>query len=108
MLFFWPVAGNGFVSYDDETYVTANPHVQEGITWKGLAWAFGRLHAEETYWHPLTWISHMVDCELFGLKPAGHHLVSLAFHTLNTVLVFQISQIIQIIGITNRKMAKMR
>ena len=53
-----------------------------------LAWAFGELHGEATYWHPVTWLSHMLDCQLFGLKPAGHHLTSLFLHTLNTLLLF--------------------
>ena len=85
---YWPVVLNNFNSYDDPLYVTANAHVQRGLSWEGLAWAFGRLHGDSTYWHPVTWISHMVDCQLYGLKPAGHHLSNLLFHTLNTVLVF--------------------
>ncbi len=85
---FWPVSQCDFVNYDDNNYVTDNVYVQAGLTGEGLAWAFGRLHGEATYWHPLTWVSHMLDCQLFGLKPAGHHLVNLFFHILNTVLVF--------------------
>ena len=87
---FWPVRLNDFVNYDDPAYVTENPHVQAGVTRAGISWAFGELHGEETYWHPLTWVSHMVDCQVFGLKPAGHHLVNLWFHMLNAVLVFLI------------------
>ena len=87
-LAFWRVGQHQFINYDDNCYVTDNPHVQAGVTWDGLEWAFGRLQGEQTYWHPLTWVSHMVDCQLFGLKPAGHHLVNLFFHILNTVLVF--------------------
>jgi protein O-mannosyl-transferase len=85
---FWPVRLNDFVNYDDPVYVTENPHVQAGLTRAGISWAFGELHGEQTYWHPLTWVSHMVDCQVFGLKPAGHHLINLLFHTLNAVLVF--------------------
>lgn len=85
---YWPVVHNDFVNYDDNCYIVQNRQVQAGLTWEGLAWAFGRLHGEHTYWHPLTWVSHMVDCQLFGLKPAGHHLVNLLFHTLNSVVVF--------------------
>jgi tetratricopeptide (TPR) repeat protein len=81
------VATFPFVTYDDPDYVTANERVQRGITGEGLRWAFGRLHGEATYWHPLTWLSHMTDIQLFGLRPAGHHLVSLAWHTLNALLV---------------------
>jgi tetratricopeptide (TPR) repeat protein len=85
---FGRVARHDFVNYDDTDYVTRNPRVQAGLTPDGVAWAFGQLHGEATYWHPLTWLSHMLDCQWFGLKPAGHHLVNLLFHTLNSVLVF--------------------
>jgi protein O-mannosyl-transferase len=85
---FWPVTWHGFTCYDDPDYVTNNPHVQAGLTWQGLSWAFGQLHGEHTYWHPLTWVSHMVDYQLFGSEPAGHHLVNVLFHALNAVLVF--------------------
>jgi tetratricopeptide (TPR) repeat protein len=85
---FWQVSRHEFVNYDDPAYVTYNPMVQQGLTWPGVAWAFGELHGEATYWHPLTWLSHMLDCQLFGLRPAGHHLSSLLLHTLNTVLLF--------------------
>jgi Flp pilus assembly protein TadD len=85
---FLPALRNGFVNYDDPVYVTANPRVQAGLTWQGLAWAFGRLHAEQTYWHPLTWISHMLDCQWHGLQPGGHHLTSVLLHAANAVLVF--------------------
>jgi len=77
-----------FVNYDDNDYVTANAIVQRGLTWEGLAWAFGNLHGDKTYWHPLTWLSHMLDCQLFGLRPAPHHLMSLLFHALNVALLF--------------------
>ncbi len=85
---FWEVGGHQFVNYDDNCYVTDNRVVQAGVTGEGLKWAFCRLQGEHTYWHPLSWVSHMVDCQLFGLRPAGHHLVNLLFHLLNTILVF--------------------
>ena len=85
---FWRVHRHEFVNYDDYAYVTLNPMVQQGFSCEGLVWAFGQLHGESTYWHPLTWMSHMLDCQLFGLKPGAHHLVSVFFHTLNTVLLF--------------------
>jgi tetratricopeptide (TPR) repeat protein len=91
-LMFWRVAQHQFINYDDTCYVTDNSHVQAGVTWEGLEWAFCRLQGERTYWHPLTWVSHMVDCALFGLNPVGHHLVNLFFHMLNTVLVFLVFQ----------------
>src|SRR4051812_41967561 len=64
---FLPSARNDFVNYDDSDYVTANPHVQGGLTLPNLAWAFQTGHASN--WHPLTWISHMLDCQLFGQQP---------------------------------------
>ena len=85
---FWPALSSGFINYDDETYVTANPRVQAGLTGEGLAWAFAQLHGEHTYWHPLTWVSHMLDCQLYGLKPRGHHLTNVLLHAVNTLLVF--------------------
>ena len=83
-----PVSQHEFIHYDDPAYVTANPQIQSGLTRDGLAWAFGRLHGRETYWHPLTWVSHMVDCQLFGLNAGAHHLVNVVFHALNAVLLF--------------------
>jgi tetratricopeptide (TPR) repeat protein len=85
---YWPVMRHAFVNYDDPAYVTDNPHVQAGLTWEGLAWSFGRVHGSQTYWHPLTWVSHMVDCQLYGLKSGGHHLTSMLLHAANAVLVF--------------------
>src|SRR3989442_11401511 len=83
---YWRTFQNGFVLYDDKGYVTENSHVQEGITPKTLLWALTTTHAAN--WHPLTWLSHMVDCRLFGLNPRGHHLTSLLLHLANTVLLF--------------------
>src|SRR6266478_3117408 len=85
---FWRVHQNGFISYDDPDYLTANRIVQRGLTSEGLAWAFGNLHAKATYWHPLTWVSHMIDVQLFGMNPGAHHLVSVALHTANVVVLF--------------------
>ena len=86
LLVYLPVVHNGFVNYDDPDYITNNPHVQAGLTWPGIVWAFQS--GEASNWHPLTWISHMMDCQLFGLNPAGHHLTSLLFHTANALLLF--------------------
>jgi protein O-mannosyl-transferase len=85
---FWQVRWHEFVNFDDPAYVTFNPVVRAGLTWPGVVWAFTNLHGEATYWHPLTWLSHMADCQLFGLKATGHHLTSLFLHTLNAVLLF--------------------
>jgi protein O-mannosyl-transferase len=81
-----PVHGYGFVDYDDDEYVFRNPHVQAGLDAESVAWAFTSMEAAN--WHPLTWLSHMLDCQLFGLDPAGHHLVSVALHAANAVLLF--------------------
>lgn len=83
---FEPVRRNAFVKYDDDVYVTANFNVQQGFTCQSIRWAFATNHASN--WHPLTWLSHMLDCRLFGLKPLGHHLSSLAIHIANTLLLF--------------------
>ncbi|MGD0350881.1 MAG: tetratricopeptide repeat protein [Verrucomicrobiota bacterium] len=84
---FWPVGRLGFIyNYDDEVYVTANPNVQAGVTAKSILWAFTTTRAAN--WHPLTWLSHMLDCQLFGLDASGHHWSSLGFHLVNTLLLF--------------------
>ena len=85
-----PVWRAGFITYDDPAYVTANPHVQGGLTWAGLIWAFTTGHAGN--WHPLTWISHMLDFQLYGMNPAGHHLTSVALHLANSILLFLLLQ----------------
>ncbi len=77
-----------FVWYDDDTYIIENPHVNGGITFKSFVWAFTTLHDNRGYWHPMTWLSHMLDCELFGLNAPYHHMVSLLFHIANTLLLF--------------------
>ena len=77
---------SGFVQYDDPGYVTENTHVQKGLTGGSIAWAFTT--TEATNWHPLTWLSHMMDVQLFGMNPGGHHLTSLLLHILNAILLF--------------------
>ena len=86
ILAFWPATQNGFVNYDDDLYVTQNPVVQNGLTWSGVHWAFSKINVSN--WHPLTWLSHMVDCELFRLNPGGHHLDSVLIHAANAGLLF--------------------
>jgi tetratricopeptide (TPR) repeat protein len=85
---FFPAVNNNFVNYDDLTYVTENIHVQQGLTWAGIRWAFCSSTASN--WHPLTWLSHMLDCQLYGLHPRGHHLTSVLLHTTNTILLFMV------------------
>jgi tetratricopeptide (TPR) repeat protein len=81
-----PVVRNGFVDYDDSDYVVANPHVQGGLTLENIVWAFKTGHASN--WHPLTWLSHELDCQLFGQRAGAHHLVNVMFHVANTLLLF--------------------
>jgi protein O-mannosyl-transferase len=78
--------GNPFVNFDDTSYVTENAHVQQGLTLNTFVWALSS--TAEANWHPLTWLSHALDCQLYGLNPRGHHLTSVLFHMLNAVLVF--------------------
>src|SRR5664279_819281 len=80
------VLRNGFVSFDDELYVLGNPHVRSGLSFANAAWAMTATEAAN--WHPLAWISHMVDVSLFGLSPVGHHTTSLVLHVANVLLVF--------------------
>jgi hypothetical protein len=81
-----PVRHNDFVGLDDPAYVTDNPHVKGGITREAIVWAFTTPYSGN--WHSLTWLSHMLDCQLFGLNASGHHLMSLFFHVANTLLLF--------------------
>ena len=81
-----PALKNGFVNYDDPAYVTQNPQVAEGLTARSLAWAFAS--TAEANWHPLTWISHMLDVQAFGMSPEGHHAQSVFWHAVNVVLLF--------------------
>ncbi len=86
VLIFWPVTGCDFVNLDDPDYVTANARVQSGLTLRGLEWAFTT--GATGNWHPLTWLSLMLDASWFGIKPGGFHFTSLALHTANAVLLF--------------------
>ncbi len=86
LLIFLPASFDQFVNFDDPEYVSQNPIVSQGLSWYGLKWAFASAHAAN--WHPLTWLSHMLDCDLFLLNPAGHHLVNILFHAANTALLF--------------------
>ena len=85
---YWPVCLFQFVNYDDGDYVAANTQVQNGLTWSGLIWAFTSRHMGN--WHPLTWLSHMLDVELYGMNPGGHHVTSMLLHIASTLLLFGI------------------
>ncbi|MGA2323459.1 MAG: tetratricopeptide repeat protein [Sedimentisphaerales bacterium] len=86
LVVYLPVRNHEFVRYDDDVYVTNNPEVQSGLSWQGIKWAFVTDHGAN--WHPLTWLSLMLDCRLFGVKPGPLHLVNVLFHIANTLLLF--------------------
>ena len=86
VLAYWPTFSNGFVNYDDNGYVTQNVHLQPGLTAANISWAWQATIMAN--WHPITWMSHMADIQVFGLHAAGHHATSLLLHALNVVLLF--------------------
>src|SRR5580692_8429043 len=86
VLLYYPALQNGFVNYDDPAYITSNFEVQQGLSLRTMAWAFRSTAVAN--WHPLTWISHLLDVQLFGLSPAGHHAQSVLWHAVNVVLLF--------------------
>jgi tetratricopeptide (TPR) repeat protein len=81
-----PIRHNDFVKYDDDIYISENSHIKEGITRDSVLWAFTKPYTAN--WHPLTWLSHMLDCEIYGLNPLGHHVTSVLIHIANSVLLF--------------------
>jgi tetratricopeptide (TPR) repeat protein len=83
---FWPAVHNDFVGYDDPDYVTGNWHIQKGWNWETIKWAF--VSGEAANWHPLTWLSHALDWEIFGPAAWGHHLTNILLHAINTLLCF--------------------
>src|SRR5208282_5781777 len=83
-----PVTRAPFLNFDDDAYVSENLHVRAGLTWNTVVWAF---HTSETSnWHPITWLSHALDCQIFGLNPAGPHTINVLIHAANVVLLFLI------------------
>jgi tetratricopeptide (TPR) repeat protein len=83
-----PVRSFPFIAFDDPQYVIDNPAVESGLKWDGLVWAFTAPHAAN--WHPLTWLSHMLDVSLFGLDAGAHHVVNVAFHFVSSLLLFAV------------------
>ncbi len=81
-----PVLAHSFLVWDDHDYITANPHVHGGLAWNTVKWAF--TSTEAANWHPLTWLSHALDYQLFGMNAAGHHFDSVLLHAVNVVLLF--------------------
>jgi tetratricopeptide (TPR) repeat protein len=83
---YWPIRQAEFLNFDDGQYVNNNPNVFHGLTRAGFVWAFTTFHAAN--WHPLAWLSHMLDCQIFGDNPAGHHWTNVGFHAANSLLLF--------------------
>jgi len=84
-----PVRHHDFINYDDEIYIKDNNHVQAGLTSDSIKWAFSVTKDDErAYWHPLTWLSHMLDCQIFKVQPGYHHLSNLLYHLINVLLLF--------------------
>lgn len=90
LLLYAPIIDHAFLEYDDGAYVTKNIHVRKGLTFDNAAWAFTTFH--EANWHPITWLSHMTDCQMFDLNSGSHHLVNVAFHAVNVFLLFFLLQ----------------
>src|ERR1700744_2886940 len=86
LMVYLPAPSFQFIHFDDYEYIAANPVVQDGLTVAGLKWAFIGAHAGN--WHPLTWLSLMLDCDLFHLNPAGPHFTNILLHAANTSLLF--------------------
>jgi hypothetical protein len=84
-LVYWQSMHHEFINYDDRLYVTGNPHIKAGLTYDRIIWAFKTVQASN--WHPMTWLSHALDYELYGLNPKGHHLTNVIFHIANTLLL---------------------
>jgi protein O-mannosyl-transferase len=83
---FGQTLGHEFVDFDDDLYITENPMVARGLTRKGIVWAFTHVHSAN--WHPLTWLSHMLDCQLYGLHPGEHHRTNVLLHTATVIALF--------------------
>jgi len=94
------VSQNSFLNFDDDRYITDNLHVRAGLSWQTITWAFTT--TEQANWHPLTWLSHALDCQFFHLNPAGHHYTNVLLHAVNVVLLFLLLQ--RATGFTGRSL----
>src|SRR5438128_1317992 len=81
-----PALGLDFINYDDPQYVTENPAIRAGLSGQSLGWAFSGFHSGN--WHPLTWLSHMLDCQMFGMEAGWHHLMNVAVHAATAIVLF--------------------
>lgn len=87
-LVYLPTRQFEFLNWDDQSYVVENDHVKGGLTWQGIVWAFTQSHSAN--WHPLTWLSHALDCQLYGLQPSKHHTTNVLLHAINAALLFHL------------------
>lgn len=83
---YWQVGTHDFLNFDDDQYITANPYIANGLTRESVSWAFTSV--QNFNWHPLTWLSHALDIDLFGMNPRGHHLMNVAIHSAGTIILF--------------------
>ncbi|QTA81914.1 Tetratricopeptide repeat-containing protein [Desulfonema limicola] len=90
VLIYWQVNNFDYIKFDDSMYVTGNKHIVNGLSLDNIIWAFKIGGEDKNYWHPLTWISHMIDIQMYGLNPGMHHRTNLLFHIFNTLLVFHV------------------
>src|ERR1700688_2548443 len=90
VLVYWGIGNNAFINFDDNQYITDNFQVKSGLSWDTVKWAF--ITYDAANWHPLTWLSHALDCQLFGLNPAGHHFISVLAPALDVVVLFLVLQ----------------
>ena len=86
LVVYHPVGGYEFINFDDPLYLVENDQVKKGLTFEGVRWSFTTMHAAN--WHPVTWLSHMLDVQLYGMNAGGHHLTNVIFHILNSLLLF--------------------
>lgn len=93
---YFNVRNYGFVSYDDFSYITGNGNIKGGLTWESAKWAFSTMYF--TYWHPLTWLSYLIDVNLFGFNPYGYHVENVCFHVVNSIMLY-----IFLTGVTGRR-----
>src|SRR5262249_31592544 len=86
ILIYAPVMNHGFITLDDPEYITENPYIAQGFTWDAIVWAF--TSGYQFYWHPLTWMTHMLDIQLFGVHAGMHHIANVLLHIANSILCF--------------------
>ena len=100
VLVYWQTGGHGFINFDDTEYLYENPYLKLGFTPAGIKWAFTTFHASN--WHPLTWLSHLVDVQCYGMHPFGHHITGVIWHAANALLLFWL--LVRLTGLPGRSL----